>query len=135
MINCDWMVCMHLYDIYVCMERMINGRTEVRIFLLSVDLIRPMLILLNYRLKLLESRRYTHWRILVPCRRPHFTQILTIPYVTLIIIHIGWIKYLSNSFYSTRIQKMLKCPYVTSHFWIIMVYIHLNLFWNIMSVN
>ena len=41
----------------------------------------------------------------MPCRRPRFTKLFTILYVTLFIIHIGWIKYLSNSFYSTRILK------------------------------
>ena len=45
----------------------------------------------------------THWRIWMICPRPRLTQLLTIPYVILIIIHVGRIKYLSNSFYSTRI--------------------------------
>ena len=48
--------------VYIRMYRMTNGRLEVRIFLfkrtilLPVEVIRPMFILLNYRLKHLKRR-------------------------------------------------------------------------------
>ena len=60
MIGCDWMVWMYLYDVYVCMYRMTNGRLEVRIFFFNrsipmpVEVISLMLILRNYRLKHLK---------------------------------------------------------------------------------
>ena len=66
------MVWMYLYDVYVCMYRMTNGRLEVRIFfylflfkrtiLLPVEVLCPMLIVLNYRLMLLERRSHTYTR-------------------------------------------------------------------------
>ena len=101
---------MHLYDVYVCMYRMTNGRLEVRIFFTAGWSNTPLLILPNYLWSsssvsdILIHFSLIHWRILMPCRRPRFTKHLTIPYITLIIIiHVGWIKYLSSSFYSTRI--------------------------------
>ena len=41
---------------YVCMYRMTNDRLEIRIFLLTVEVTRLMLILPNHRTKLLERR-------------------------------------------------------------------------------
>ena len=66
MIGYDWMVWMYLYVVYVCMYRMTNCKLEVRIFLfkrtiqLLVEITRPMLISLNYRLKLLKRQWYTY---------------------------------------------------------------------------
>ena len=63
----EWCECICMLFMYVCMYRMTNQRLEVRIFFsfkrpipLSFEIIRPMLILLNYGLKLLKRRWYTH---------------------------------------------------------------------------
>ena len=103
MIRCDWIVCMYLYDVYVFMYRMTNGRFEVRICFYLRESHHCRLkwyarcsfystivwstssvgdILIHFML--------AHWRMLMPCRRQRFPQLLTIPYVTLIVIHFEW---------------------------------------------
>ena len=93
MIGCDWMVWMYLYDVYVCMYRMNNGRFEVKHFflfkraiLLPVKVIRPMLILLNYRFKLFEHRWYTytfHFNLLTHVDTLSSTTFYSTPYYSL----------------------------------------------------
>ena len=72
--------------VYACMYRVTNTNTPARCsfyptIVWSTSSVGD--ILMHFTL--------THWRILMPCHRPRFTQLLTVPYVTLIIIHVEWI--------------------------------------------
>ena len=106
-----WLAETELYDIYVCIYRITNGRLEVRILFtvgwsnthcvyfteLSFEASRAPVICLYLHFTI------THWRILMPCRRPRFTELLTISDVTLIIIHKRKIP-LWRSFESKRVH-------------------------------
>ena len=79
---------MYLYVVYVCIQEndtiaSSNNTPDAHFIQLWFE--APQLsvgdILIHFML--------THWRMLMPCRRQRFTQLLTIPYVTLIVIHFG----------------------------------------------
>ena len=113
----EWCACICMMFMCACIGWLMAGlRREY--FLLPVEVTRRMLILPNYRLKLLERQWYIFHvnplALIDVLLTTTFYYLFTIPYVTLIIIHVGWIKYWSNSFYSTRTLNMLKCPYVSS---------------------
>ena len=90
-LNC----CNHSNHIIACWNNTADAHFIYYILYIIIYYIYILYIFIHFRL--------THWRIVMPCRRQLFTQLLTISYVTLIGIHFGWIRYLSNSFYPTRI--------------------------------